>query len=445
MSLASDRHWSADITMDITRPLRLGAMVLGGFAATFLLWAVLFPLSSAVTVSGTIISTGQNKTVAHTNGGTVRAILRREGERVSAGEVIISLDPTVDQATLERLMSRRFSLMGQEARLTAERAQAANIIFPQELLDARTTYPTMAADIDKVMVDQRGEFEFGLRRHAAELDVLRRQIDSMKRDSEGFKARFDAKKSQVASLTQQVTSMRAAIRNGYIARNTFLEAERRLDDMKGELQGLEAQIASIAYKISETDNRIQQVMAARFEKNGNDLSRVRSDLGEITNQVRGATYVAQMTDIRSPVDGIVAKMTTHTIGGVVKPGDVICEIVPDGMSLQAEGRVAPEDIDHVKLGQKADLFVTAFNRRLSTPFPGTVAYVSADSFTDQQRGIQYYIVRVNLDAKPDSSNRIADVKPGMTSEIYITTGSHTFLAYFMKPITDSFRRAFRER
>ncbi len=215
MSLAADRHWSADITMEIAKPLRLGAIVLGGFAATFLLWAVLFPIASAVTVAGTVISTGQNKTIAHTNGGTVRSIQRREGERVTAGEVILTFDPTVDQATLERLMSRRFALLGQEARLEAERAQAASINFPQELLEARKNVPTMAADIDKVMTDQRGEFEFGLRRHAAELDVLRRQIDSMKRDADGFKARYDSKKSQVASLTSRsrpcVWRSRAAI------------------------------------------------------------------------------------------------------------------------------------------------------------------------------------------------------------------------------------------
>jgi HlyD family secretion protein len=149
--------------------------------------------------------------------------------------------------------------------------------------------------------------------------------------------------------------------------------------------------------------------------------------------------------MRAPVSGVIHQLNAHTIGGVIKAGDTIMEVVPDADDLQIEARLQPTDIDQVRLGQKAFTRFPAFNQRVTPEVAGIVSFISADISRDQQSAAGYFTVRVTL---PDEERRkLAGLQlvSGMPAEVFMQTGSRTMLSYLFKPITDQLQRAFVER
>ena len=168
--------------------------------------------------------------------------------------------------------------------------------------------------------------------------------------------------------------------------------------------------------------------------------------------------MVERIEVRSPVRGIVVKQNFHTAGGVVGPGAVILELLPVLDELIIEARVKPNDISNVAVGQQALVRLSALNQRITPMIMGRVTYLSADALVaqcrppqSQPKGAQdnaqrdFYVVRVRLDAE-DARKRIDSFRPtpGMPADVYIKTGERTFFEYIMRPVLDSFSRAFRE-
>ena len=150
-------------------------------------------------------------------------------------------------------------------------------------------------------------------------------------------------------------------------------------------------------------------------------------------------------DIRAPISGIVHEMNVHTVGGVISAGEQLMLVVPAADQLTVESRVAPQDIDQVRIGQTASLRFSAFSQRTTPEITGTVSRVSADVTTEQRTGATYYTARIAID--PSEISRLGDVKllPGMPVEAFIKTGDRTVGSYLTKPLYDQIARAFRER
>lgn len=138
-------------------------------------------------------------------------------------------------------------------------------------------------------------------------------------------------------------------------------------------------------------------------------------------------------------------LTAHTIGGVIAPQDPIAEIVPAGAQLIARARVQVKDVAEISLGQSGDIIVTAFNRRRYAPIEAEVIYLSADALQDEQTGEHYFEVHLRPTETPSKANGLDIIAPGMQAEVYLSGKSRTFMAYALKPLRDSFRRAFLER
>jgi HlyD family secretion protein len=172
---------------------------------------------------------------------------------------------------------------------------------------------------------------------------------------------------------------------------------------------------------------------------------VQSKEAELVERSVAAHDLVDRIEIRAPTAGTVNQLSVHTIGGVIKAGETIMEIVPDMDDLQIEAHVQPKDIDHVKTGQKAFIRLTAFNQRTTPQLKGAVAYVSADIGHDQQSNTSSYTIRVVL---PDEERRRLagqQLVPGMPAEVFVQTGSRSMMSYVFEPINDQMRRAFVEQ
>ena len=176
-----------------------------------------------------------------------------------------------------------------------------------------------------------------------------------------------------------------------------------------------------------------------------ELGETQGKEAELVERGIAARDLLDRIEIRAPTAGVIHKLSAHTIGGVIRPGDTIMEIVPDADDLLVEARLQPQDIDQVRGGQKAFVRFSAFNQRVTPQLTGTVSLVSANTSLDQQTNAPYFTVRIVL--PDDERRRLGGLQlvPGMPAEVFMQTGSRTMLNYLLKPITEQMNRAFVER
>lgn len=170
----------------------------------------------------------------------------------------------------------------------------------------------------------------------------------------------------------------------------------------------------------------------------------RSELDDVVERIKAARDVLTRLEVKAPVRGIVVKLHHNTRGGVVAAGKEILELLPADERLLVEAKVQPDDIDLVTKGLTAQLRLVALNQRTTPNVEGKVIYVSADSMEGKQPEDVYYLARIEIDQESLAKVKDTKIAPGMPVEVYIQTGERTFFEYLMKPITDSFARAFKE-
>jgi HlyD family secretion protein len=221
--------------------------------------------------------------------------------------------------------------------------------------------------------------------------------------------------------------------------------EREKERLIGERGQLVATIAQSKGKIIETELQILQVDTEMRAEVGKDLAEIRGKTAELIERKVAAEDQLKRVDLRAPIDGFVHQLTVFTVGGVITAGEPIMLIVPQADTLQVEAKVAPQEIDQLRIGQGAVLRFVAFSQRTTPELAGAVIRISADVSEDAKTGARFYTIRLDV---PDSEvARLGNVKlvPGMPVEALIQTSPRTVMSYLIKPLQDQLTRAFREK
>ena len=239
--------------------------------------------------------------------------------------------------------------------------------------------------------------------------------------------------------------MRDLFKKNLIQINRLTQLEREATRLEGERGLLVATTAQAKGKINELELQIIQIDQDLSSEVAKEMREIDGKIGEFVERKVTAEDQLRRIDIRSPQDGTVFQSNVHTVGGVISAGDAIMLIVPAADNLTVEAKVNPQDINQLQVGQKATLRFTSFNQQSTPEIDGTVSRISADITTDQRTGVGYYTIRIAMSAEQVA--RLGEVKlvPGMPVEAFIQTGDRTVISYLMKPITDHFQRAFREK
>ncbi len=421
-------------------PMVVGLLAIAAFCGTFGAWSAIAPLSSAAVAPGVIKVEGSRRTVQHLEGGIVREILARDGDRVTAGQVLARLDDVASMAQHATARSQRIALMAHHARLTSELAELREIAWPREIADERQDLRVADAIAAQtaLFVSRRTALESQMR-------VVEEKIMQLYAAVTSAEAQIKSHDEQVALLRSEITIVSEVVRLGLEKKARLLGLQRQEASLLGNRSDLEAQIKRSRASIAENLAQMRSLRDHQKQEVSGELTDVRQKLIDAQEREKQAADVAVRREIVAPVAGAVLNSRVLTIGGVVKPGDAILDIVPADDRLVAEVQVGPGDIDVVHNGLSAEIRLPAFKQRLVPFVSGKVTFVSADAVIEERTQRSYYRAHIVFDEQELARLNGVHLTPGMPVEGVILVGERTFLEYLLQPLRDSFVRAFREQ
>ncbi|MCA7012333.1 HlyD family type I secretion periplasmic adaptor subunit [Dickeya dadantii] len=424
---------------DEERALRLGWwLVLAGFGG-FLLWALLAPLDKGVAVQGNVVVSGNRKVIQHMQGGIVDRIQVKDGDRVAAGQVLLTLNAVDARTTSEGLGSQYDQLIAREARLLAEQRNQSSLAATPRLTQARQR-PEMAAII-ALQEDLLRSRQQSLK---LEIDGVRASIDGLETSLGALQKVMGSKQSEQATLSQQLQGLRPLAADNYVPRNKMLETERLFAQVSGELAQTSGEVGRTRRDIQQQKLRIAQRQQEYDKEVNSELSDVQAKLNEVISQREKADFNLANVQVRAPVAGTVVDMKIFTEGGVIAPGQVMMEIVPEDQPLLVDGRIPVEMVDKVWSGLPVELQFTAFSQSTTPRVPGTVTLLSADRLVDEKDGTPYYSLRIQVSEEGKRSLHGLEIKPGMPVQGFVRTGERSFINYLFKPLMDRMHLALTE-
>ncbi|WP_339906373.1 HlyD family type I secretion periplasmic adaptor subunit [Pseudomonas guineae] len=429
------------IDIDDHRHSRWGLwLVFTGFGG-FLLWASLAPLDAGVVASATVNVTDARKTIQHLTGGSIRAILVREGDQVRSGQALIELDSTRAIAEQGVVSSQYVVLRSVESRLQAERDGARTVSFDPQLLTLFADDPRL---ISAMTLQQR---LFNTRRAAllGEAGILRENILGAEEQLKGLRQIQGSRSAQVNFLKQEMVGVRSLAAEGYVTRNRLLELERNGADLNAALSQNIADIGRTRNQIAELKLRILQLEQDYQKEVQSQLSDTQKEATALADRLRALDYEVTNTVIRSPIDGVVLGLNVSTVGGVIQAGSTIMDVVPAGEPLQVDAMIPVQAIDKMIPGLPVDITFPAFNHAQTPSIPGRVMTISADRLIDETNRQPYYLAQVEVTSAGMDKLGSSMIRPGMPATVTIKTGERNLMSYLMKPMFDRIDGAFKEQ
>jgi len=415
----------------IRQGLLVIALTFGGLGA----WAALAPLDGAIIAPGVVKVNGTRKTVQHLEGGLVRQVHVRDGDVVRAGDVLVTLADERASANLDLLAQQLDQETARVARLSAQRDLADRIEFPAEL-QRRAGTPRVAALLQR----ERSLFQAmreALQRHTT---LTEQQIAQTREELAGVQVQSNADDAAAKLMQEEVSVYEALQQQNYVAGTAVLRLRRSHE----EYQARRGERQSAAAKARQHITELELALAARrndFLQTANDqLAQSAARLGELQERHRAALDQVARQRVVAPIGGTVVALRLFTLGGVVRPGEALLDIVPRDEGLIVEAQVNLDDVDQVHPGQAAQVRLTAFNSRSSPLLEGRVVYVSADKLETERGDRSFYLVRVAL---PPQAGTEA-MQAGMRAEVFLKTAPRTALQYLLEPLTSALQRAGRE-
>lgn len=411
-------------------------LVIGAMLIVFIGWAALAELDEVTRGEGRVIPSGKVQVAQHFEGGVVEEILVREGAIVEKGQVLLRINNTNAEAEYKENIARSWALKGAIARLNAE-ASGKKLAMPQEVIEK-------APDI------ARRETELYQSRSAkmrADIEGLGSKVDQARQALLEVQSNAKALGAQVASLSRELARMQDALSKGVVSEIEVIRLRRERTRTAGEYRTTKLAVPRARAALREAEEAKRSGEATLRAEARRELSQAEAEIAVVVEKLKGGIQRVTRSEVKAPARGTVKQINVNTVGGTVKPGEDLVEIVPLGDSLLIEAKIRPADIGQLRLGLPAVVKISAYDFSIYGGLKGTVERISADAIEDEnKRGESFFRITVRTtktylgtDKNPQS------IIPGMTASVDIKTGKKTVLAYIMKPILKAKNEALRER
>nr|WP_170538163.1 HlyD family type I secretion periplasmic adaptor subunit [Ruegeria arenilitoris] len=408
----------------------IGLLLIVGCA---LLWASLARIEELARAQGRVVPSGQARVVESLEGGIVREILVREGDAVSAGQILVRLDDTSSAASLGELLAQQAALRARALRLEAELEGAAPPDFSKVGID-----PDSALAVrESALFDSRTASYLG---QSAVLDA---QVQQRVQEIAELDAALDRVAENIALLDEEI---QIKTDSGIVPRAQILPVERERSARRQERDALIGRREQARAALTEAQARVTEVELQRRAEINIERSDTYNQLSVIEESIKSATDLVSRAALRAPVNGIVSSLNVYTIGAVIAPGEEVLRIVPADDRLLIEARAKPEDVAFMRPGLPASIKLTSFDFTVYGALEGEVTRVGADAEQDEATGEIYFpiIVETQSTALEKGGQRL-EIRPGMVASVDILTGERTVLDYLLKPFRKARFEAMRER
>lgn len=406
------------------------------------LWSVVARLDSGAVATGVVEVESSRKTIQHLEGGIVREIALHDGDLVEKGQVLLRLDDTQARASVDVLRKQLAAALVEEARLVAERDNAAEVWFPEEVTRERDD-PTVA----RAIADQIAQFRDRRANLDGQVGILQARLAQANEEIAGTEREKEANEEQVKTIQEELSGLRMLLAKNLVQVSRVLALDREQSRLKGAIGRAAADIAKAEQVKGETRLQISQIRQQFLEGVSKDLPTTRKGIAEIRERLRAQEDVLRRTTIVAPQTGVVQALKVFTVGGVVRPGEPVMDIAPVSEELVVRAQISPMDVDSVRVGDTAEVRFPSFATRRPPLFFGKLKRLSHDRVIDDtsQNRQPYFAAEIAIDFDRIPEEFRSKIQSGMTAEVVVTTGERTALQFLLSPLLERLGMGMKER
>mgnify|MGYP000415683859 FL=1 len=431
---------------------RLTIWAMAALTVCFLIWAYFSALQQVTSGTGKVIPSTQVQIIQSLDGGVLQKLFVQEGMQVKKNQPIASIDDTRFRSDFAEQKQEVDSLRANVIRLRAELSSIliGNNTQWQRQIEINKNIPVYPKDLEQnaqlLVVRQKEEYSERLDNLINQLAIQEQKIQQKEQEVEELNSKISTLQISYKIANKELDLTKPLAEKNIVSKIELYKLERSVNDLKGELSAVQLLSPKLKSALQESIlNRRETVLVYRSETRA-ELNELQNKLSRINESQVGAQDKVTKALILSPVVGTIKTIKINTLGGVVKPGETIAEIVPTEDKLMIEAKIKPRDIGFIYPGLPAVVKITAYDFARYGGLTGTVEHISADTTLDED-GNSFYLIRVRTQAS-SIKNKQGDempIIPGMLTQVDVITGKRTILEYILNPILRANEAALRER
>ena len=400
----------------------------------FIIWASFAEVDEITRGDGKVIPYSKNQIIQNLEGGIVESILVKEGDSVKKGQIILKINNTTSVASAETNKLKYQELLAKKLRLYA---QAHNLPFKA----IQTDDPELKRQIQLA----KELYNSKKREYLAKDRAIVEQIEQKKQELREAKAKIRNLKKSLAYVNEEIAMTAPMVKQGVKSKVDFLKLKREANGIQNDIEATKLSLPRLKSAIEEYRQKRIEAKELYINSAKKELNEVTSQMAQLKAQQIEFTDKVNRTMVKSPVDGIVQKLFINTIGGVVKPGADLVEIVPTNDKLLLEIKIKPSDIAFIHPGATASVKISAYDYSIYGGLTGKVVNISPDTITDKKDNTFYLIYIETEKNHLGTDEHPLKIIPGMVAKVDIVTGKKTIMQYILKPILKSKQYVFSER
>ena len=399
----------------------------------FFLWAAISQIDEIARGTGDVIPSNENQIVQNLEGGIVEDILIKEGAVVKKGDILLKINNEKSLSTFESNEVKALSLEAKILRLTA---QSKGEAFDLTKANNEAIKPYIKNELSL--------YETNINQLNSSLDVLNEQLIQKRNSFEDAKSKKTHLSKSLKMIRKEIGMTEPMVERGIASQVDLLRLQKEENNAIDEFKSAEFSIVRLQSEINEILHKIEESKLSFAAKAKKELNESISEYNRAISNSKALEDQVTRTIVKAPRDGVVQKLFVHTIGGVVKPGDDLIEIVPTNEKLLVNAKIKPSDIAFIYPSQKAIVKFSAYDFSIYGGLEGTVVNISPDTIKDKDDHT-YYIVRIETQKSDLVQSKDLKIIPGMTAQVDILTGKKSILSYILKPILKTKQYAFGDR
>lgn len=397
----------------------------------FLIWSAFTTIHLHVRGMGKIIPSGKIRAIQHLEGGIIKKILIKEGQIVKKNDVLFQLENIRAESDMKEVQLELSAMEIKKNRLQAELDLKDKVTFPEIFL---TKYTNICTNETQIFNIRKKEFHEKKQVFKKQMNQKVLNLDEMENTVKNI--------YQEMNIAKQQLSIRARLmKTGAISRSQYLETDSKVKSFITRISKLKKEIPIVKSEISELLSLLEEMKQNWRANIAVELNQTDISAQKLNERIKSYNDTVNRKDVTSPINGIVKTMSVNTIGGVLQPGQVIAEIIPLQETLIVEAHISTEDRGKIWVGLPVIAKITAYDYSVYGGVKGTLSYISADSFIDNQNR-QYYLVQIEL--KNHNIGKDKPLLPGMAVEINILANKISILDAILRPFRKLRDNAIRE-